>query len=167
MRVVCAAGKIESPCCKVVHVAAGKRRRGRLSSFLFCICLSKEPTTNKCRLDPRRWGSRGLRRTGGFSRVFDVRSHFKRDDAPSYLITPKSRIFGFVLRSLIAWRVRPGRSATVHVTFDPRAKGLFGVLLDLYHFSATLLLVPTFPTTSSCLVSRTRSCQRSFFLATS
>ena len=34
--------------------AAGMKRRRRISSFSFCICLSKESTTNKCRLDSRR-----------------------------------------------------------------------------------------------------------------
>ena len=40
------------------------KRRRRISSFAFCICLSKESTTNKCRLDSRRqvraecWNSR-------------------------------------------------------------------------------------------------------------
>ena len=49
--------------------AAGMKRRRRISSFSFCICLSKESTTNKCCLDSRRRGSRGLRHADGLSRV--------------------------------------------------------------------------------------------------
>ena len=30
--------------------AAGMKRRRRISSFSFCICLSKESNTNECRL---------------------------------------------------------------------------------------------------------------------
>ena len=78
-KVVRAAGKIARSCWLGYRVvrAAGKRRRGRISPFSFCICPSKrtygpEPTTNKCRLDSRRRGSRGLRRTDGSSRVFEV-----------------------------------------------------------------------------------------------
>ena len=31
----------------------------RMNSFSFCICLSREPTTNKCRMNSRRRSSRG------------------------------------------------------------------------------------------------------------
>ena len=49
--------------------AAGMKRRRRINSFFFCMCLCNESTTNKCCLDSRRRGSRGLRRAGDFSRV--------------------------------------------------------------------------------------------------
>ena len=48
---------MRAPLARVVR-AAGMKRRRRISSFSFCICLSKEPTINKCSLDSRRRGSR-------------------------------------------------------------------------------------------------------------
>ena len=39
-----------------------------LSSFSFWICLSRESTTNKCRMNSRCWGSRGLRRANDEAR---------------------------------------------------------------------------------------------------
>jgi hypothetical protein len=63
---------LRAPGARVVR-AAGMKRRRRISSFSFCICLAKEPTTNKCRLDSRRRGSCGLRRAvlfSGFSPAF-------------------------------------------------------------------------------------------------
>ena len=41
----------------------------RMNSFSFCICLSRESTTNKCRMNSRRRSSRGLRRANDISQA--------------------------------------------------------------------------------------------------
>ena len=67
----------------------------RMSSFLFCICLSRvESTTNQCRMNSRSRSSRGLRPANDISQARSSGSSLSLSNFPEFSDSHKSQLIG-------------------------------------------------------------------------